>query len=142
MSEKLEMRELNGGDIFTMLSIIGKLDIKEEVVSLIERQHSKGKDVIALADHKKKKPTKKEQEVTEIEYQKRGMVLVTDIGFAILRHVNDAKADINKFLADLTGTSQKEIESLSMLDYSKLLIDFGKKAELKDFFQSIASLLG
>ena len=141
MSEKLEMRELNGGDIFTMLSIIGKLDIKEEVVSLIERQHSTGKDVIALADHKKKKPTKKEQEVADNEYQKRGMVLVTDIGFAILRHVNDAKADINKFLADLTGTSQKEIESLSMLEYSKLLIDFGKKAELKDFFQSIASLL-
>ena len=142
MSEKLEMRELNGGDIFTMLSIVGKLDIKEEVVSLIERQHSTGKDVIALADHKKKKLTKKEQEVAETEYQKRGMVLVTDIGFAILRHVNDAKADISKFLADLTGTSQKEIESLSMLDYSKLLIDFGKKAELKDFFQSIASLLG
>lgn len=142
MSEKLEMRELNGGDIFTMLSIIGKLDIKEEVVALIERQYGTGKDVIALADHKKKKPTKKEQEVASAEYQKRGMVLVTDIGFAILRHVNDAKADINKFLADLTGTSQKEIESLSMLEYSKLLIDFGKKAELKDFFQSIASLLG
>ncbi|HFI0700338.1 TPA: hypothetical protein ACGO4O_002212 [Streptococcus suis] len=142
MSEKLEMRELNGGDIFTMLSIIGKLDIKEEVVALIERQYGTGKDVIALADHKKKKPTKKEQEVASTEYQKRGMVLVTDIGFAILRHVNDAKADINKFLADLTGTSQKEIESLSMLDYSKLLFDFGKKVELKDFFQSIASLLG
>ena len=142
MSEKLEMRELNGGDIFTMLSIIGKLDIKEEVVALIERQYGTGKDVIALADHKKKKPTKKEQEAASAEYQKRGMVLVTDIGFAILRHVNDAKSDINKFLADLTGTSQKEIESLSMLDYSKLLIDFGKKAELKDFFQSIASLLG
>ena len=142
MSEKIEMRELNGGDIFTMLSIIGKLDIKEEVVGLIERQYSTGKDVVALADHKRKKLTKNEQEVAETEYQKRGMVLVTDIGFAILRHVNDAKADINKFLADLTGTSQKEIESLSMLDYSKLLIDFGKKAELKDFFQSIASLLG
>lgn len=142
MSEKLEMRELNGGDIFTMLSIIGKLDIKEEVVALIERQYGTEKDVIALADHKKKKPTKKEQEVASTEYQKRGMVLVTDIGFAILRHVNDAKADINRFLADLTGASQKEIESLSMLDYSKLLIDFGKKAELKDFFQSIASLLG
>ena len=142
MSEKLEMRELNGGDIFTMLSIIGKLDIKEEVVALIERQYGTGKDVIALADNKKKKPTKKEQEAASAEFQKRGMVLVTDIGFAILRHVNDAKADVNKFLADLTGTSQKEIESLSMLDYSKLLIDFGKKAELKDFFQSIASLLG
>ena len=142
MAETLKMRELNGGDIFTMLSIIGKLDIREEVVSLIERQYGTEKDVIALADHKKKKLTKKEQEVAETEYQKRGMVLVTDIGFAILRHVNDAKADINKFLADLTGASQKEIESLSMIDYSKLLIYFGKKAELKDFFQSIASLLG
>lgn len=142
MAEKLEMRELNGGDIFTMLSIIGKLDIKEEVVSLIERQYGTNDNVVKLADHKQKKPTKKEQEAASLAYQKRGMVLVTDIGFAILRHVNDAKADVNKFLADLTGTSQKQIESLSMLDYSKLLIDFGKKAELKDFFQSIASLLG
>lgn len=142
MAEKLEMRELNGGDIFTMLSIIGKLDIKEEVVSLIERQYGTNDNVVKLADHKQKKPTKKEQEAASLAYQKRGMVLVTDIGFAILRHVNDAKADVNKFLADLTGTSQKQIESLSMLDYSKLLVDFGKKAELKDFFQSIASLLG
>lgn len=142
MAEKFEMRELNGGDIFTMLGIIGKLDIKEEVVSLIERQYGNDKDVISLSDHKQKKPTKKEQEAASLAYQKRGMVLVTDIGFAILRHVNDAKADINKFLADLTGTSQKEIESLSMLDYTKLLVDFGKKAELKDFFRSIASLLG
>lgn len=142
MAEKLEMRELNGGDIFTMLGIIGKLDIKEEVVSLIERQYGNDKDVISLSDHKKKKLTKKEQEAANLAYQKRGMALVTDIGFAILRHVNDAKADINKFLADLTDTSQKEIESLSMIDYTKLLVDFGKKAELKDFFQSIASLLG
>lgn len=141
MSEKLEMRELNGGDIFTMLSIIGKLDIKEEVVALIERQYATGKNVVSLADHQKKKPTKKEQEEASLSYQKRGMVLATDIGFAILKHVGDAKNEVNKFLADLTGTSQKEIESLNMASYTKLLFDFGKKAELKDFFQSIASLL-
>ncbi|HGQ1380289.1 TPA: hypothetical protein ACLYG5_001487 [Streptococcus pneumoniae] len=69
------------------------------------------------------------------------MVLATDIGFAILKHVGDAKNEVNKFLAELTGTSQKEIESLNMASYTKLLFDFGKKAELKDFFQSIASLL-
>ena len=84
MAEKLEMRELNGGDIFTMLSIIGKLDIKEEVVSLIERQYGTNDNVVKLADHKQKKPTKKEQEAASLAYQKRGMVLVTDIGFAIL----------------------------------------------------------
>ncbi|MGT2755371.1 hypothetical protein [Streptococcus ovis] len=137
----LKMRELNGGDIFTMLSIIGKLDIKEEVVALIERQYGTNQKVVELSDHKSKKPTKKEQEEASLAIEKRGMVLVTDIGFAILRHVGDAKDDVNRFLGDLTGTSQKEIETLSMLDYSKLLVDFGKKAELKDFFQSIASLL-
>lgn len=140
MTKELKMRELNGGDIFTMLSIIGKLDIKQEVVELIERQYGTQSNVTSLADHKKKKPTKKQEEAA-INYQKRGMAVVTDLGFAILRHVNDAKDDINKFLAELTGESQKEIEQLSMLDYTKLLVDFGKKAELKDFFQSIALLL-
>lgn len=46
------MRELNGGDIFTMLSIIGKLDIKEEVVALIERQYDW--ENVVLEDHQKK----------------------------------------------------------------------------------------
>ncbi|HEM6033169.1 TPA: hypothetical protein U2B52_002164, partial [Streptococcus suis] len=66
---------------------------------------------------------------------------MTDIGFAILRHVGEAKNDVNSFLADLTGTSRKDIESLSMLAYTGLLMDFAKKAELRDFFQSISSVL-
>ncbi|MGO5090852.1 hypothetical protein ACTQ43_15350, partial [Segatella copri] len=96
---------------------------------------------VELSDHKNKKPTKKEQEQASLAIQKRGMVVVTDLGFAVLKHVGDAKEDINRFLAELTGTGQKQIETLNMFDYTKLLMEFGKKAELKDFFQSIASLL-
>ncbi|WP_421445367.1 hypothetical protein [Streptococcus suis] len=139
MTEKLEMRELNGGDIFTMLGIIGKLDIKDEVVELLERQFNQ--PAIVLQDHKKKQPTKVEKEAAELATEKRGMLLMTDIGFAILRHVGEAKNDVNSFLADLTGTSRKDIESLSMLAYTGLLMDFAKKAELRDFFQSISSVL-
>lgn len=142
MTEKLTMRELNGGDIFTMLGILGKLDIKEEVVQLLERQYGSDSSAIALNDHKSKKPTKAEAAAQAQALEKRGMRLLADIGFAILRHVGDAKGEINAFLADLTGTSRKEIEGLSMVDYTRLLVDFGKKAELKDFFQSIASVLG
>lgn len=40
MSEKFEMRELTGGDIFTMIGIIGKLDIKDQVTELVDRQFS------------------------------------------------------------------------------------------------------
>lgn len=142
MSDKIEMRDLNGGDIFTMLGILGKLDIKDEVVELLERQYGTGNSAISLQDHKKKKPTQAEQASQERAVEKRGMLLLVDIGFAILRHVGDAKQDINAFLADLTGLSVAEIGKLSMIAYTGLLIDFSKKAELKDFFQSIASLLG
>lgn len=142
MTEKLEMRELNGGDIFTMLSILGKLDIKAEVVELFERQYGSNSSIPTLNDHKTKKPTKAEKEAQEKAVELRGMHLMADIGFALLRHVGDAKSEINEFLADLTGTGRKDIESLSMMAYTTLLVDFGKKAELKDFFQSIASVLG
>ena len=142
MSNKIEMRELTGGDIFTMLGILGKLDIKDEVVELLERQYGSDNSVISLQDHKKKKSTQAEQASQERAVEKRGMLLLVDIGFAILRHVGDAKQDINAFLADLTGLSVAEIGKLSMIAYTGLLIDFSKKAELKDFFQSIASLLG
>lgn len=140
MAEKLTMRELNGGDIFTMIAILGKLDIKEDVVALLESRF--GEEVPGLQDHKSKKPTKAELAAQSAAIEKRGMRVMADIGFAILRHVGDAKTDINAFLADLTGKTRQEIESLSMASYTGLLVDFGKKPELKDFFQSIASVLG
>lgn len=140
MAEKLTMRELNGGDIFTMLGILGKLDIKEDVVALLESRF--GEEVPALQGHKTKKPTKAELAAQSAAIEKRGMRVMADIGFAILRHVGDAKTDINAFLADLTGKTRQEIESLSMASYTGLLVDFGKKPELKDFFHSIASVLG
>lgn len=140
MAEKLTMRELNGGDIFTMIAILGKLDIKEDVVALLESRF--GEEVPTLQDHKTKKPTKAELAAQSAAIEKRGMRVMADIGFAILRHVGDAKTDINAFLADLTGKTRQEIETLSMVSYTGLLVDFGKKAELKDFFQSIASVLG
>ncbi|EHI69803.1 hypothetical protein ACVRY7_07840 [Streptococcus ictaluri] len=141
MADKLEMRELNGGDIFTMLAIIGKLNIKDQVVELIERQFSNAPDLPGLDSFKKKKLTKAEKEAQEAEIEKRGMKLVADLGFTIMGHIGDAKSEINTFLADLTGTTKKDIENLSMIDYTALIVSFGKKAELKDFFQSISSLL-
>ena len=33
----LEMRELRGDDLFSLLSIVGKLDIKDEFVKMFEK---------------------------------------------------------------------------------------------------------
>lgn len=143
----MELRELRGDDLFTMLGIVGKLDIKDEFVRLFENNVDAVNSVVPL-DHAKKQPTKKEVEVIakaqakqEAEVQKRGMAAAASILQNLLLHLKDVKSDVNDLLADLTGESKKTIEELGLKEYTALIIQFFKKPELSDFFTSIASLL-
>jgi hypothetical protein len=117
--ETTKMRELKGDDIFTMLGILGKLDCQEEIMALVDGAFNSA----------------------EKDLEKRGTKVVAGLVFAVMKNINKAKDDINSFLADLTGKEVSEINSLSMIDYAKLLTAFFKKEELKDFFKSIASVL-
>jgi hypothetical protein len=135
---ELEMRELRGDDLFTLLPIIGKLDIKNEFVRLFEEQDTAA---FKLQDHQKKQPTKAEKERIEKEIEKRGMRVMADLLQTALQNIGNIKEDINTLFADLCGVSIKEIKELSLKDYTSLIVAFFKKPELKDFFTSIASLL-
>lgn len=146
----MEMRELRGDDLFTMLSIIGKLDIEEEVKSLIEVniEDDAEQKIIDLKDHKTKKPTKKEAEeleIKKIEAEKQSALRATQFGadmiVKLVKSAGQLKDEINPFLADLTDTDEKTIKELPLKDYMKLLTDFFKKDELKDFFSSLATLI-
>lgn len=135
----MEMRELRGDDMFSMLSIIGKLDIKDDLVELFEKQQEKDGKMLG---HLSKKPTKAEKEKQERMLEKRGMQMIAGLIQTILANINKAKLDINTFLADLTNTSIQEIQELNFVDYTQLLVKFFKKPELKDFLTSISSILG
>lgn len=134
---QLEMRELRGDDLFTVLGIIGKLDIKDELVNMFG-----GKDaekIVKLNDHKGKKvdEAKKKAEMAKL-IDNRGMTIVAGIAQNALMNMGKVKGDINGLLADLCGVKVSEIQSLSL---TALLLQFFKKPELKDFFGSISSLL-
>ena len=135
----MEMRELRGDDMFSMLSIIGKLDIKDDLVELFEKQQEKDGKMLG---HLSKKPTKAEKEKQEKMLEKRGMQMIAGLIQTILANINKAKLDINTFLADITNTSIQEIQGLNFVDYTQLLVKFFKKPELKDFLTSISSILG
>lgn len=142
----MEMRELRGDDLFTLLSIIGKLDIKDEFVKMFETNSQV--ETVELNDFKDKTPTKTQQvKIDEIkakeeaEAEKRGMEVMAALLQKVLLNIANIKTDINNLLADLTGTKVKEIKELGLKDYTSLVIAFFKKEELKDFFSSIASLL-
>ena len=145
----LEMRELKGDDLFTLLSIVGKMDIKDEFMTLFQNNVESGSvaNVVPL-DHKKKQPTKAElakQEADkakqEAEAERRGMEAMAGMLQKVLLNAGKLKGDINALLADLTGETLATVQNLSLKDYTGLIITFFKKPELADFFLSIASFL-
>lgn len=135
----LEMRELRGDDLFALLSIVGKLDIKDEFLKMFKKNAEATKK--QPQDHKKKEPTKAEKEQMEAEAKERGMVAMANLAQRLLLNIGNVKDDINSLLADLCGVNVKEIKSLNLKDYTALILQFFQKPELKDFFTSIASLL-
>ena len=145
----LEMRELKGDDLFTLLAIVGKIDIKDEFMTLFQNNVESGSvaNVVPL-DHKKKQPTKAElakQEADkakqEAEAERRGMEAMAVLLQKVLLNAGKLKGDINTLLAELTGETLATVQNLSLKDYTGLIITFFKKPELADFFSSIASLL-
>ena len=145
----LEMRELKGDDLFTLLAIVGKMDIKDEFMTLFQNNVESGSvaNVVPL-DHKKKQPTKAElakQEADkakqEAEAERRGMEAMAGMLQKVLLNAGKLKGDINALLADLTGETLATVQNLSLKDYTGLIITFFKKPELADFFSSIASFL-
>ena len=145
----LEMRELKGDDLFTLLAIVGKMDIKDEFMTLFQNNVESGSaaNVVPL-DHKKKQPTKAElakQEADkakqEAEAERRGMEAMAGMLQKVLLNAGKLKGDINALLADLTGETLVTVQNLSLKDYTGLIITFFKKPELADFFLSIASFL-
>lgn len=135
----LEMRELKGDDLFTLLSIVGKMDIKDEFVNIFEQNVESAK--VVPMDHKKKEPTKAELAKQEAEAEKRGMEAMAGLLQKVLVNAGKIKGDMNALFADLTGKPKKDIEALGLKEYTALIITFFKKPELADFFSSIASLL-
>ena len=135
----LEMRELKGDDLFTLLSIVGKMDIKDEFM-LLFKQNSEASNV-EPADHKKKQPTKADLAKQEADAEKRGMEAMAGMLQKVLLNAGKLKNDINTLLSDMTGEPLNTIQNLSLKDYTALILAFFRKPELSDFFSSIASLL-
>lgn len=143
----IEMRELRGDDLFTLLAIVGKLDIKDEFVKMFERNISATSNVVPM-DHKDKEPTKAElakikkaKDKAEKEAQKRGIEMGASMLQKVLINLKTVKPEVNALLSELTGLEINKIHELGLKDYTSLVVGFFKKPELTDFFESIASLL-
>ncbi len=120
----LETRELNGQDTFLLLPIVAKLGIAD-VIKYVEGERGKRAD----------------EELSKEEIEEVGIDIAAKALEIVLADIDKVRKDINKLLANLCGTTQKEIESLGFTEYNMLIIKLFTQEEFKDFFKHLYSSL-
>ena len=120
----LEMRELNGQDTFLMLPIVAKLGISD-VIKFVESQRGKHED----------------EELSSEEVDDIGIEIFAKVFEIIVADIDKVRKDINKLLASVCNTTQKEIESLGFTEYNMLIIKLFTQDEFKSFFKHLYSSL-
>lgn len=142
---KHQMRELRGDDLFILLSILSKLNVKDDIIAMFE-QTQKPLTLERMAELKEQYPDDEEykkaltKEIDEA-IQKRGIRVVADLVVKVMASVGHVKEDIHSLLAQLCGVSLKEIKELGLLDYTQIVMAFFKKPELRDFLKLLKPLL-
>ncbi len=121
----MEMRQLTSKDIFPMCQIIKKIGIDEfkqcfstpEVLKMVSEDGGTGKVANQI-----------------------GISIMFDIVSIIVGNLPKCKDEIYNFLASLTGSSSKELEELSIADFTQLIVDLVQKEEFKDFIGVVSKL--
>lgn len=121
----MEMRQLTSKDIFPMCQIIKKIGIDEfkqcfstpEVLKMVSEDGGTGKVANQI-----------------------GISIMFDIVSIIVGNLPKCKDEIYNFLASITGSSSKELEELSIADFTQLIVDLVQKEEFKDFIGVVSKL--
>ncbi len=121
---KLEMRELNGQDTFLLLPIVAKLEISD-AIKYVEKQRGKYAD----------------EELSQEEIDIVGAELFAKALEVILVNIDKVQNDINKLLANMCNTTQKEIKELDFAEYNMLIIELFTQEGFKAFFKQLYSSL-
>lgn len=147
--EQYTMRSLSGQDLFPMIKILSRVKAKDMILNLFKKREEsrkelekKQKEFLEIANKEAMEKGEGESEVKTIDEDREkeiGMELFADVIETIMCNLNLAKEDINNLLANLCSVKVEEIQSLDMLQYTNLLMEFLGKEELKDFFNCIFS---
>lgn len=127
----MDMRKLKATDVFKMIKIMNKVGVTKALKKMTQGD---------LGDELRDIFTKKNEE-SETAFEHAGMLIFAHVAEIVMNEVEKAEKEINEFLAELTSTSKKEIEDLSMHEYTALIVNFFKKEELRSFFGQLLPLI-
>lgn len=139
--EKNQLRELNGGDLFPVLNIIGKLNVKDELIKLFGGGDARKVDPAKLELLTKGKTEDEAAEIEKAEVEQQGLAVATELFQALFTQMDAVKYDLANFLGSLSGQTGQEVLELPLDQFTNLIVEFKNKPELTSFFKSISSLM-
>lgn len=123
-----ELRGLEAKDISAMTSIMSKIGIRE-FKRCFGKEEIKAITAMLSGD-----------EGMEISVESIGISIFIDAAGIILEHYEKAETEIHKLLAALSGKTVEEIESLSLVTFTEMVVDVVQKEEFKGFMKVVSKL--
>lgn len=130
------LRKVKADDLFLMISILRKLNIKEFASCL---QTPQAVQLIKSFSHKKEEgesgeeivPVGESEDITLIG----GISIALELAGKILEQLPKCKDDLFNLLANVSGMSVKEIENLDIDIFFEMLVDFIMAPEFGNFIK-------
>lgn len=121
-----ELKTLTSKDMFPMFKIISKIGIKE-FKSCFESDEVK-KLASAAANGE------------NVDNAAVGMIIIMDIVSILVSKLPDCEDEIYSFLVGISNLKRKELEDMSMIEFTEMIIDVIKKEEFADFIGVVSKL--
>lgn len=135
-----KFRELTARDIFPMCKLISKFGISEfkkcfdpnTISAIVTKLDTKNGD-----ENGDENGNENNDEVLTAV----GVNIVFDIVGIITEKLPECENEIFEFLASVSDKTVKELKAMKMSDFARMIIDFVKKDDFKDFFEAVSESL-
>lgn len=136
-----KLRALCADDIFPMVNIISKIGIDNmadcfDPKEMVDMMNS----LVSTSDEADGKESSNDA-MADIVTKQIGIKVIMKLVGLLLKNLGKIKKELYQFLAGLSGMSEKEIATLPLGTFTRMIVDVFKKEEFSDFFQVVSGLL-
>jgi hypothetical protein len=124
--KKYELRPLAASDLGMVCKIISEIGVRQFKECFNVDQIKEGME--------------EDGEAKDTKLESIGFGVVFDIAGIVISNIPEAEADIQKFIASLTGLNVMQVKALPLADYGEIILDVVTNEDFKDFFKRVMKL--
>ena len=127
------LRELEGDDAFLMIRILSKIGI-DRLKACMEANSVKA--AVAIVTSKEADASAKDQAMNSV-----GIALMLEVASAVMERLPDCRNEIYTLLAQVSGQKFEDIAHMKLIPLTRMIKEFFRKPEFRDFFTEAFELL-